>query len=140
MGLKQLWLAEYGIEFSGVAMALLAALVTAKVVIILDHVPLSRWLQGSPGILEVVARSILYTTTVLVALVLERAFESRAEQGGLMPALANVFGHPDLPKIWATTLAVGLSFLAYNVFEIVRRTIGGKRMRALFLSSNAEVR
>jgi hypothetical protein len=140
MLLKQLWLAEYGIEFSGVATALVAALITAKVVIILDHMPLSRWLQGSPGIIEVIARSILYTTAVLVVMVLEKAFESRAEQGSLMVALANIFGHPDMPKLWATTLAVGLSFLAYNAFEIVRRAIGARRMLELFLSNNRTVR
>jgi hypothetical protein len=73
MVLKQLWLAEYDIEFNGIATALLAALVTAKVVIILDHVPLNQWLQGSPGIMEVVARSIVYTTAVLAVMVIEKA-------------------------------------------------------------------
>jgi hypothetical protein len=57
-----------------------------------------------------------------------------------MVALANVFGHPDMPKLWATTLAVGLAFLAYNAFEIVRRAIGARRMLELFLSNNTTVR
>ncbi len=137
MLLKQLWLVEYGIEFSGIATAIVAALITAKVVIILDKVPLTRWLQGSPGIIVISARSALYTTAVLVVMLLEKAFESRTEQGGLMAALANVFGHPDMPKVWATTIAVGLSFLAYNAFGVVRRAIGAKRMAELFLSRNA---
>jgi hypothetical protein len=137
MLLKQLWLVEYGIEFSGVATALVAALITAKVVIILDHVPLTKWLQGTPGIIEVGARTALYTAAVLVVMLLEKAVESRTEQGGLMAALANVFGHPDMPKVWATTIAVGLSFLAYNAFGVVRRAIGAKRMAELFLSRNA---
>jgi len=137
MLLKQLWLAEYGIEFSGIATALLAALVTAKVVIILDHVPLLRSLQASPGIVEVVARSAVYTLGVLAVLLLEKAFEARAEQGGLLTALANVFKHRDMPKIWATAIAVGLSFLAYNVFETIRRAIGDRRMVELFLSRKA---
>jgi hypothetical protein len=137
MLLKQLWLVEYGIEFSGVTTAIVAALITAKVVIILDKVPLTRWLQGSPGIIEVSARSALYTTAVLVVMLLEKAFESRTEQGGLMVALANIVGHPDMPKVWATAIAVGLSFLAYNAFGVVRRAIGTKRMVELFLSRNA---
>ena len=137
MLLKRLWLVEYGIEFSGVATALVAALITAKVVIILDHVPLTRWLQGSPGIIEVSARSTLYTAAVLVVMLLEKAFESRTEYGGFTAALANIFDHPDMPKVLATTIAVGLSFLAYNVFGVVRRAIGAKRMIELFLSRNA---
>ena len=137
--LKQLWLADYGIEFSGIATALVAALITAKVVIILDQVPLTRWLQRSPGIIEVITRSAVYTFAVLVVMLVEKAFESRAEQGSLVVALASVFGHPDMSKVWATTIAVGLSFLAYNAFEIIRRAIGAKRMLELFLSRNATV-
>ncbi len=135
--MKQLWLVEYGIEFSGISMALIAALVTAKVMIILDHVPIARWLSGWPGALEVATRSAVYTFAVLFVLVIEKAFESRAEQGGLMPALANIFQHSDLPNVVATTIAVGLSFLAYNTFSVVYRDIGGQRMREIFLSRHA---
>lgn len=137
MLLKQLWLAEYGIAFSGIATALVAALVTAKVVIILDHAPLTGWLRNSPGIIEVITRSTLYTVGVLVVLVLERAFEARTEQGGMMAALANVFAHPGLPRLWATTIAVGLSFLAYNAFGVIGRAIGVRRMVEVFLSRHA---
>ena len=132
MLLKQLWLVEYGIEFSGVATALVAALVTAKVVIVLDTTPLTKWLQGSPGLIEVGARS-----AVLAVMVMEKAFESRTEYGGFTVALANVFGHPEMPNVWATTIAVGLSFLAYNAFGVIRRAIGAERMIELFLSRNA---
>jgi hypothetical protein len=54
-----------------------------------------------------------------------------------MAAWANIFDHPDMPKMWATTIAVGLSFLAYNAFGVIRRAIGAKRMGELFLSRNA---
>jgi hypothetical protein len=136
MLLKRLWLVDYGIEFRGIATALVGALVTAKVVIILDKVPLTKWLQGSPGIIEVGARSALYTAAVLVVMLLEKAFESRAEYGGFTVALVNVFEHRDIPKVWATTIIVGLSFLAYNFFGVVRRAMGAKRMVELFLSRN----
>ena len=137
MLLKQLWLADYGIEFSGIAAALVAALVTAKVVIILDNVPLRRWLHGTPGVVEVVVRSAVYTLAVLAVMLLEKAFETRTEQGSFLAALANVFSYPDMPKIWATSIAVGLAFLAYNVFETIRRAIGDRRMFELLLSRKA---
>jgi hypothetical protein len=139
MLLKQLWLADYGIEFRGISTALVGALITAKVVIILEHVPLTKWLQGSLGIIEVITRSTLYTTAVLVVMLFEKAFESRTEQGNLLAALANVFGHPDMPKLLATTICIGLSFLAYNAFGVVIRAIGAKRMVELFLRRNTTV-
>lgn len=137
MLLKQMWLAEYGIEFTGISVALVAALVTAKVMIVLDHVPLAQRLRGWPGAIEVATRSAVYTSVVLLVLVIEKAFESRAEQGGLMPALANILQHPDLPNLVATTIAIGLAFLAYTAFAIVHRDIGGQRMREIFLSRHA---
>lgn len=139
MLLKQLWLADYGIEFSGIATALLAALVTAKVVIILDHVPLRRWLYGSPGVVEVLVRSVVYTLAVLLVMLLEKAFEARTEYGSFPSSLANILDHPDMHEIWAISIAVGLSFLAHNVFETIRRAVGAERMREMFLSSRATV-
>ena len=53
MVLKQLLLAEYGIEFSGITSAIIIALVTAKVVVVLKKVPLSRLYDGQPGIVDV---------------------------------------------------------------------------------------
>lgn len=137
MVLKQLWLAEYGIEFSGIATALLAALVTAKVVIILEHAPLTRRLQGTPGLTEVITRSAAYTLAVLIVMIVEKGFEARTEHGSLMMSLANIFDYPDMPKLWATTICVGLSFLAYNAFAVVVRAIGRKKVLQLFLSRNA---
>jgi hypothetical protein len=133
--LEQMWLAEYGIKFRGIATALLAALVTAKVVIILDHTPLTRWLQGAPGGIEVISLSLIYTFAVLVVMLVEKAFESRIEHGGLMAALASVFEHPDMHKVWAYTICVGVSFLAYTAFGVVQRALGARRMIELFLSS-----
>jgi hypothetical protein len=123
------WLAEEAKAIASVTLYFAA-------VIVLDQIPLTRWLQGSRGIVELITRSAL-ATAVLVAMLCEKAFESRAEQGDLISALTNVFDHPDMPKLWATALAVGLSFLAYNAFELVRRAIGAKRMVELFLRRNA---
>jgi len=135
--MKQFWLAEYGIRFTGLTMALVAALVTAKVIIVLDHVPLIRWLGGAPGIVTVVVRAAVYTAVVLVVMLLEKAFEARAEYGGFTSAVTDIFGHPELPQIYATTIALGLAFLAYNVFETIRQGIGDDRMVELFLSRRA---
>lgn len=43
MGLKVLILEDYHIRFGGFSMVLLGALVLAKVVLILEHVPLGAW-------------------------------------------------------------------------------------------------
>jgi hypothetical protein len=139
MLLKHLWLEEYGIAFSGVATALLAAVITAKVVIVLDYLPMTKWLQGLPGIVEVVTRSAIYTSFVLVVMIAEKAFESRAQHGGLIIAPTRIFDHPDMPAVLGSAIIIGLAFLSHNAFQIVRRGIGSKRMAELFLTRNAKI-
>lgn len=132
MVLKQLLLAEYGIAFSGITTAIIVALVTAKVVIVLQKVPLTRWLRNQPAIADVLVRTAFYTFATMAALFLEKAFESRSEHGGFAAAVASVLEHRDVLQVWATTLCVGLAFLAYNVFGVIVREVGGRRLWQLF--------
>ncbi|MGF1611093.1 MAG: hypothetical protein ACFCUQ_16935 [Kiloniellales bacterium] len=137
MLLKQLMLAEYGIEFRGLSIALLAALVTAKVVIVLEKVPLAKWLGQQAAITDIVVRSAFYTAVTLLFLLLEKAIESQAGHGGLVASVANVLEHRDVHQVWATTICVGLFFIAYNSFSVLRREIGGRRLAEIFLSKSA---
>lgn len=135
--LKQLLLAEYGIEFSGLSMALVAALVTAKVVIVLEKIPLTKWLQGQAAMADIIVRSTIYTVATLLLLLLERAIESRAEYDGVREAIVNMYEQRDVHKAAATTICVGLAFLAFNAFRVIHREIGGRKLAEIFLSKNA---
>ena len=138
MVLKQLLLAHYGIQFSGLATAVLVALVTAKVVIVLQKVPISRWLRHQPPILDVVVRTVFYTAATMAALLLEKAFEARGDYGGFGAALAGVFEHRDVHQVWATVIWTGLAFLAYNAFGVLYRELGGRQLRRLFFTRPAD--
>jgi hypothetical protein len=137
MVLKQLLLAQYGIRFSGLATAMLVALVTAKVVIVLQKVPISRWLQHRPPFIDVLVRTAFYTVATMAALLLEKAFEARGEYGGFGAALAGVFEHRDVHQVWATIIWTGVAFLAYNAFGVLRREVGGRELARIFFSSPA---
>lgn len=133
MVLKTLLLEEYGIRFSGLMTALVAAAVTAKVVVVLDKVRLDRWLGGRPLLVDVLAKTALYSSATILLLLAEKAFESRAEHGGFIAALAAVTDHKEIPTVWATALVVALAFLAYNLFGALKREIGAERLwHALF--------
>jgi hypothetical protein len=128
MVLKQLLLSEYGIHFSGIATAVIVALVTAKVVMVLQKVPLGRWLEHQPAVVDVVVRTVFYTSATMVALLLERAFESRAEHGDFAASVAMVFEHRDVAQVWATTICIGLASMAYNLFAVLHRVLGSRRV------------
>lgn len=132
--LKQLILAEYRIAFHGLSLAVVGTLVLAKVVLVLEHVPLGRWTRNRPAWVVVVVRTALYALGVFVALVLEKAFEARHEHGGFVPSLMAVFRHVDLPHVWVNTITLSGALLGYNVLSIIRCGLGKGGLVRLFLS------
>jgi hypothetical protein len=128
--LKRLMLEDYGIEFGDLSMAVILAVVTGKVVVVLRKAPLRQ----RHGFLEVLLRTALYTLATVVLLVAEKAFSLRDEAGGFAAALSSVFEHADMPRIWATVICVGLAFVGYTSFDVLRREIGGVRIRDAFFA------
>jgi hypothetical protein len=132
--LKRLILADYQIEFHGVSIALVGALIIAKVVLVLEHVPLGQWIRRHIAVFEVLLRTLLYTLGVAVVLLLEKAFEARHEEGGFGAALARVLEHRDIAHVWANTICVGSALLVFNAVSVLRRHLGEGRLAALFLA------
>ena len=128
MLLKGLLLEEYHIEASSYFAALMVALVTAKVVVVLDKVSFGRPI----GLIEVLARTAAYSFAAFVLLVIEHGFSTRHEAGGFVPALLEAFSHPDMPRVWATLLCVALAFAAYSALSILRRELGAGRVSAAY--------
>jgi len=132
--LKKLMLAEYQIEFQGLAVALMGALVLSKVVLILEHVSLGAWVRSRPAWVDVVLRTALYTLGVLVVLLLEKGFEGRHEHGGFLSAIASDFQHAEVHHVWINTIVLSGALLGYNVLSVVRRHLGELGLLRLLLS------
>ena len=122
--IKHLVLAEYAIQVTGVAKALVGALILSKVVMILEYVPLSKWLRGWPAWGDVVLRTMLYALGVLVVLLLEKGFEGRHEYGGFGASLSAVFEHADIHQVWLNLVVVSGALLGYNVLSVIDRYLG----------------
>jgi hypothetical protein len=137
VAMKRLTLAEYEIKFRGLTLALVGALVVAKVVLIMEHVSLGGWVQKQPALLEVTLRTVLYSVGVFVALMLERGFEARHDHGGFARAVIYVFQHREVHHVWADTLGVGCSLLVFNAMTVVQRHLGKGQLRRLYLSPPA---
>ncbi len=136
--LKRLYLFEYHIKFRGLSLALLGALIVAKVVLLMEHVTLGQWIRKHALVVEVVLRTILYTIGVAVALFLERGFEVRHEHGGFLAGVAWVFQHREMHHVWADTIAVGASLLIFNTVTAVHHNLGHGRLHRLLLTPPAE--
>ncbi len=134
LALKALLLAEYDVEFRSFSIALVAALVVAKVVLLLDHVRLPGPLLRSPALVEVALRTVVYSAGALALLVVEKAFEARHEYGGFAPALRNLSEHADINQMWATAIAVSGALLGFNVLSILRRQLGVRSLVGVMLA------
>jgi hypothetical protein len=132
--LKTLILAQYRIVFHGLSMALIGALVLAKVVLVLEHVSLGPWVRRRAAALEIMLRTALYAVGVLVVLLLERAFDRRSEYGGFVPSLAAIFRRADIHHVLANAICLTGALLGYNVLSVVRRHLGKGGLSRLFLS------
>ncbi len=132
--IKQLVLAEYHIQFSGMSKALVGALVLSKVVLVFEHVPLGAWVGRQPAWVDVILRTTLYALGVLVVLVLEKAFEGRQEYGGFGPSLTAVFERADVYHVWLNTLCLSGALLGYNMLSVIRRHLGTGGLLRLFVT------
>lgn len=96
MLLKTLVLAQYQIAFHGLSLVIVGTLVLAKVVLILEHVPLGAWGRSRPAWVNILLRTLLYTVGVAVVLLGEKAFENRHAHGGFVSSLGSVFQDEDI--------------------------------------------
>lgn len=134
MSLKWLILADYRIEFQGFSLILVGVLVLAKVVLVLEHVPLGTWVRNRPALVDVIFRTVLYALGVIVVLLLEKAFDGRHEYGGFGPSLMAVFQHVDIYHVWANAICLSGALLGYNMLSVIRRNLGGGGLMRMFLS------
>jgi len=130
--LKYLLLSEYQIAFSGMSVALVGALVLAKVVLILELVPLGVWVRAQPAWVDVVLRTALYSFGVFVLLLIEKAFEGRHEYGGFGASLTAVFQHADVYHVWVNTICLSGALLSYNLLSVVRKRLGKGALLRMF--------
>lgn len=137
--LKKLVLSQYQIEFGGLSVVLIGTLVLAKVVLILEHVPLGRWTLHKPAWVDVVLRTALYSFGLVVVLLLEKGFEGRHEHGGFIASVASLFQDVDLTHVWANSICLTGALLGYNILSVVNERLGEGGLRRLFMTPLSEI-
>ena len=134
IALKTLILAEYRIEFVGLSKIVIGALILAKVVLVLQHVPLAGLTRRRPAWIDTLLRTALYSLGLFVVLLVEHAYEGRDLHGGFGPSLVSLFHEADIPHVWANTIALGGALLVYNCTQVVKLRLGTGGLARLFLS------
>lgn len=131
MLIKKLILEEYHIQYQGLSAVLLGALVLSKVVLLMESIPLGSWAERQPAWVGIVLRTLLYSTGVLVVLLLEKALEGRHEYGSFMASFKAVFQHADIYHVWANTICLSGALLCFNVLALIRKRLGNNALTRL---------
>jgi hypothetical protein len=137
LGLKKLILEEYEIEASVFHTAVIGALVTAKVVVILDKTSFGDFFRQGPIWTHVLFRSLAYTLMVVVVTGLERVWELHGEAGSVSGAVAELWKGRSGDHFLAWNLAVVVSFLVYNTYAEIDDHFGPGSLRRLFFSKRS---
>lgn len=102
----------------------------------MQHISLGQWVRGRAVIVDVMVRTLLYTTGVFIVLLLEKAFEGRYKGSGLGNGLVEAFQHHEVYHALAQTIGVGGSLLVFNVLSVIRRHFGVSELRRLFFATS----
>lgn len=132
--LKTLILAEYEIGFTGWVKALTGALVLGKVALILEKVPLGKWVRAQPAWVDMVLRTALYTLGVIVVLLLEHGIGGRHEHGGFGGALLAAWQETSGAHIAANAICVAGALLMWNLLTVLRLHLGPGGILKILLS------
>jgi hypothetical protein len=129
---KHLTLAQYKIDFQGFGMAIFAALLAGKVVIVLEKIPLGGWTRSQPAVIEVLLRTAIYVLGAFAVLMLEQGFHARHEAGGWMAGVVHVLKTRDRDQMIASTMGVGVAMLIFNLYVVLHRYLGTWPLLRLF--------
>jgi hypothetical protein len=132
MIIKVLLLDEYKIEFYGASKVIVGALIAAKAVLILEHVPLG--VKNKPAIVDILLRTFLYLAGVAVILILEHALEARHEYGGFLNALKNITKSANIYHVLVTVICVFGAMFFYNLGSVIIGRLGKGKLWEMMMS------
>ncbi len=124
IGMKILLLKEYNVEVYGLSMALIGALIVAKVILIADHIPMGSWIEKQPAIIDILFRTFIYSIGIVIILILEKGIEARHEYGGFFNAIPQVFNHADKYHLYVNTIGVVFALLGFNFLSLIGKHLG----------------
>lgn len=135
---QALMLEQYGVQVSTFVMATVAALVVAKVVLIVDLLPFVNRFPRKPLIYNVVWKTTIYVLAALLVRYAEHLFDFWREHGSLAEANRTMLDQVVWPHFWAVQLWLLVLFLMYCSLRELVRALGPARVRTLFFGSGRD--
>jgi hypothetical protein len=127
-------LAAYDITYTNYWVAVIKALILAKVIMIGDVLRLGLGLEQKPLIYPTLYKTVVFTLFVGVFTVVEHAIKGLWKGQGLAGGLADFLGH----ELVANCLVVFVAFIPFFGVKELGRVLGQEKIKALFFRRSEE--
>jgi hypothetical protein len=134
---RALMLEEYGIRVSTFATATIAALVVAKVVLIVDLLPFVNRFPEKPLIYNVVWKTVIYLIAAIFVRYVEHLIPFVREHSDLALANRHLLDEVVWPHFWAVQIWLLVLFFVYCALREVVRVLGREQVRSMFLGPSS---
>ncbi len=128
---RRLILARYEISYLNYGVALIEALVLAKVILIGDLLRLGRGMENKPLIVSTLTRSVVFTLFVMVFKFMEHTAKGLYRHEGWTGGL-HAFEGKAIYEYCASALVVFFTFTPFFAFKEMIRVIGKDKIWKLF--------
>lgn len=130
---RRLILAETGVTYVHYGVALIEAMVIAKVVLIGRIFGFSRRFEDRPLIVPVIYKSIVFALLVMAFGIVEHLVEGWIHERGLFDGLQQIAGEGAY-EIGARMLTLTFAFVPFFAFHELGRVLGMGRLAGMFFS------
>jgi hypothetical protein len=129
---KHLILREYGIDFSGLVIATLAALLIGKAVLVTDNLSFMHRFDGAPLIQPILFKSAIYWVCVFILRLIEALIHFLADGGAISDFLAYVVERFSWPRFLSIQIWLMVLFLIYVTIHELNVLFGDGELYRLF--------
>jgi hypothetical protein len=134
---RRLLLAAHGITYTNYWIAVIEALVLAKVIMIGDVLRLGRGLEQRPLIYSTLYRSVMFSIFVGAFTLIEQVIKGLWKGQGLTGGLVDYFGRGS-HELLAGSLVTFVAFIPFFAFRELGRVLGEGKIWTLFFQRRAD--
>jgi len=132
-------LAAYDIVYENYWVAVIQALILAKVIMIGAVVRLGRGLEHKPLIYPTLYKTVVFTLFVIAFAVVEHTVKGLWSGKGLTGGIVEMYGER-LHELLAGALVIFVALIPFFAIRELSRVLGGDKLRALFFRRRDDLR
>lgn len=131
---RALALKQYGITPHASAVAIIGALIVAKVILIADKIPFLNQYPGKPLIWNILLKTIAFTVIAFLFLIIEELIRQARQDGGFSGAFASFGADIIWPIFWIRFMWLAILLLFYCAAVELFRVIGPRKAFEIFFT------